>query len=207
MFVTSNHQTTNLACPNYFHDFFSFGAVETINQLFIGPKLRSIREKNWGKQYWLLGEAEKYSWKKLRKTRLAAGWFDVSNKVLDRWYLKHNLMQHVKKLKNLKFLPPCSLMHDSSRGRLGCIIVWLTIFQACLSRICSDFIKYKTISMAAFFTCADSSTLRLVCARFLKIFPRSSMRKDKSSFLEPSTSKAWPTPRAKILFAFWRRCL
>ena len=64
-----------------------------------------------------------------------------------------------KKPKTLKFLPPCSLMHDSSSGRLGCIITWLTIFQACLSRICSDFIKYKTISMAAFFTCADSSTL------------------------------------------------
>ena len=90
-------------------------------------------------------------------------------------------------------------MHDSSSGRLGCIITWLTIFQACLSRICSDFIKYKTISMAAFFTCADSSTLRLVCARVLKICPRSNMRKDKSSFLEPSTSKAWPTPKVPIL--------
>ena len=52
------HQTTNLAFPNYFHEFFSVWE----NKHFIGPKLRKIH----GKQNWLL----------LKK------WFDVTNKTI-----------------------------------------------------------------------------------------------------------------------------
>ena len=40
LFVTSNHQTTNLVFPNYFNKFFSVWAVEKENKLFIGAKLR-----------------------------------------------------------------------------------------------------------------------------------------------------------------------
>ena len=38
LFVTSNHQTTNLVFPNFFHEFFSVLAVEKENKFFIGPK-------------------------------------------------------------------------------------------------------------------------------------------------------------------------
>ena len=38
LFVTSNHQTSNLDFPNFFLEFFSVIAVETENKLFIGPK-------------------------------------------------------------------------------------------------------------------------------------------------------------------------
>jgi hypothetical protein len=38
--VTSNHKTTNLVFPNFFHEFFSALAVEKENELFIGPKLK-----------------------------------------------------------------------------------------------------------------------------------------------------------------------
>ena len=37
-FVTSNHQTTNLVFPNFFHEFFSVLVVEEINKLFIAQK-------------------------------------------------------------------------------------------------------------------------------------------------------------------------
>jgi hypothetical protein len=40
LFVTSNHQTTNLVFPNFFNEFFSVWSVEEENKLFIGPKLR-----------------------------------------------------------------------------------------------------------------------------------------------------------------------
>ena len=66
LFVTSNHQTTNLVFPNFFLEFFSVWGDEKENKLFIGPKLRKKlfgtnlfqllklrknRGKNWGKQY------------------------------------------------------------------------------------------------------------------------------------------------------------
>jgi hypothetical protein len=38
--VTSNHKTTNLVFPNFFHEFFSALSVEKENELFIGPKLK-----------------------------------------------------------------------------------------------------------------------------------------------------------------------
>ena len=44
LFVTSNHQTTNLVSPNFFHEFFSVWAVEKENKLFIGLKM--------GKKLW-----------------------------------------------------------------------------------------------------------------------------------------------------------
>ena len=40
LFVTSNHQTTNIVFPNFFPEFFSASAVEEENKLFIGPKQR-----------------------------------------------------------------------------------------------------------------------------------------------------------------------
>ena len=38
LFMTSNHQTTNLVFTNFFHEFFSVLAVKKENKLFIAPK-------------------------------------------------------------------------------------------------------------------------------------------------------------------------
>jgi hypothetical protein len=38
LFVTSNHQATNLVFPNFFHEFFSAWAVEKENKLLIDPE-------------------------------------------------------------------------------------------------------------------------------------------------------------------------
>ena len=53
LFVTPNHQTTNLVSPNFFLEFFSDLSVE--KELFKLVKLRKFRGKNLGKQNWLFG--------------------------------------------------------------------------------------------------------------------------------------------------------
>ena len=47
LFVTTNHQTTDLVSPNFFLEFFSVLSVE--------KELRKFRGKNLGKQNWLFG--------------------------------------------------------------------------------------------------------------------------------------------------------
>ena len=65
LFVTSNHQTTNLVFSNFFHEIFSVLGDEKENKFFIGPKLR----KNtlfWIKSLFSFStaQAEKTSWMK-----------------------------------------------------------------------------------------------------------------------------------------------
>ena len=82
LFVTSNHQTTNLVFPNFFHEFFSVFAVEKITFywfktgcfLSVGPmkklfqliKLRTNCGNNW-----------------------VLWWFDVMNKIQNKLLYQH----------------------------------------------------------------------------------------------------------------------
>ena len=81
LFVTSNHQTTNLVFPNFFHEFFSVWAVEKYNKLFIGPKLRKKICLGPIKSLLSFSTAQlrKFHGKKWGKTRFVVLWFDITN--------------------------------------------------------------------------------------------------------------------------------
>ena len=84
LFVTSNHQTTNLV----FHEYFPVWAVEKKRNfslvqnrfcLSCGP-MKSLFS------FWT-AKSEKNSWKKLGKSRLVVWWFYVTNKIVDIYSL------------------------------------------------------------------------------------------------------------------------
>ena len=114
LFVTSNHQTTNLVFPNYFQEFFSVWTVEKENKLFIGPKLRkNLFWTNKKLSSFSTAKTEKNSWKKLGKTRLVVWWFDIMNKIFGLiWVAKY-----VNRVLSKPFLPLDSYRHMKSSGK------------------------------------------------------------------------------------------
>ena len=84
----SNHQTTNLVFPNFFHEFFSVWAVEKANFLLVQNRFffLSVLDQWKGFFFFLNCSTEKISWKKLGKTRFVVWSFDVTN-----WLLLSNV--------------------------------------------------------------------------------------------------------------------
>ena len=86
LFVTSNHQTTNLVFPIFFHEFFSVEQLKAKTNF-------SLVVQNWEKTCFgpiksffsfSTAKTEKNSWKKLVKTKLVVWWFDVTKKICVR---------------------------------------------------------------------------------------------------------------------------
>ena len=84
LFVTSNHQTTNLVFPNFFHETFSAWAVEKTTTLYWSKQNRFFFLR-FGPMKSLFsfssGQTEKNSQKKLWKTKFVVWWFDVTKKL------------------------------------------------------------------------------------------------------------------------------